>query len=55
MLNGFSLSESGALSSAIERTGQAADSTFMATGQMVSRILFFIRAVLLKLTLSRIV
>lgn len=35
VLNGFSLSENGALASAIERTGQAADSTFMAIGAML--------------------
>lgn len=35
VLNGFSLSESGLLASAIERTGQAADSTFMAIGSML--------------------
>jgi hypothetical protein len=34
-LNGFSLSESGLLANAIERTGQAADSTFMAIGSML--------------------
>lgn len=35
VLNGFSLSESGLLANAIERTGQAADSTFMAIGSML--------------------
>lgn len=35
VLNGFSLSESGLLAGAIERTGQAADSTFMAIGSML--------------------
>lgn len=35
VLNGFSLSESGSLASAIERTGQAADSTFMAIGHLL--------------------
>lgn len=34
-MNGFSLSESGPLANAIERTGQAADSTFMAIGSML--------------------
>ncbi|PWN47491.1 hypothetical protein IE53DRAFT_390375 [Violaceomyces palustris] len=35
ILNGFSLTETGGLASAIERTGQAADSCFIATGQML--------------------
>jgi sorting nexin-4 len=34
-LNGFSLNESGALSSAIEKTGQAADATYMSTARLV--------------------
>ena len=35
VLNGFSLSENGELAAAIERTGQAADGTFMSIGEMV--------------------
>ena len=35
ILNGFSLTESGQLATAIERTGQAADSTYISTGQML--------------------
>ncbi|PWY98142.1 hypothetical protein BCV70DRAFT_202313 [Testicularia cyperi] len=35
ILNGFSLTESGQLATAIERTGQAADSAYIATGQML--------------------
>lgn len=35
ILNEFSLSEGGALASAIERTGQASDQTFMAIGTML--------------------
>lgn len=34
-LNGFSLNETGALSSAIEKTGQAADATYMSTTKLV--------------------
>jgi sorting nexin-4 len=34
-LNGFSLNEMGALSSAIEKTGQAADATYMSTTKLV--------------------
>ncbi len=36
-LNGFSLNESGALSAAVEKTGQAADATYMSTTKLVSR------------------
>ncbi|SPO30729.1 related to SNX41 - sorting nexin, mediate distinct retrieval pathways from endosomes [Ustilago trichophora] len=35
ILNGFSLTESGQLATAIERTGQAADAAYIATGQML--------------------
>ncbi|KAN0062518.1 Sorting nexin, cytoplasm-to-vacuole targeting pathway/endosomal sorting [Thecaphora frezii] len=35
ILNGFSLTESGQLATAIERTGQAADSIYISTGQML--------------------
>lgn len=35
-LNGFSLNESGPLSSAIEKTGQAVDATYMSTTKLVS-------------------
>ena len=38
MLNGFSLSENGELAAAIERTGQAADGTFMSIGEMVRAV-----------------
>jgi hypothetical protein len=37
-LNGFSLNEQGALASALERTGQAVDATYMNTTKMVSKI-----------------
>ena len=36
-LNGFSLNESGALSTAIEKTGQAVDATYMSTAKLVRR------------------
>jgi sorting nexin-41/42 len=36
VLNGFSLSETGNLAHALEKIGQAADATFVATGHMVS-------------------
>lgn len=36
-LNGFSLNETGALSAAIEKTGQAADATYMSTTKLVSQ------------------
>ena len=35
-LNGFSLNETGPLASAIEKTGQAADATYMSTTTLVS-------------------
>lgn len=35
ILNGFSLTESGQLGTAIERTGKAADAAYIATGQML--------------------
>ena len=35
-LNGFSLNEIGPLSSAIEKTGQAVDATYMSTTKLVS-------------------
>lgn len=35
ILNGFSLTESGELATAIERTGQAADAAYIATGHML--------------------
>ena len=34
-LNGSSLNESGALSTAIEKTGQAVDATYMSTAKLV--------------------
>lgn len=37
VLNGFSLSESGALAATIEKTGQAVDATYLSTTQLVSR------------------
>ena len=41
-LNGFSLNESGALSGAIEKTGQTVDVTYMSTTKLVSnRTLIF--------------
>lgn len=36
ILNGFSLSETGVLASAIETTGRAVDSTYMSTARLVS-------------------
>lgn len=38
-LNGFSLNETGPLASAIEKTGQAVDGTYMLTTRMVSQII----------------
>jgi len=38
ILNGFSLSETGVLASAIETTGRAVDSTYMSTAKLVSAI-----------------
>jgi sorting nexin-41/42 len=35
-LNGFSLNETGQLSTAIEKTGQAVDATYMSTAKLVS-------------------
>ena len=40
-LNGFSLNESGQLSTAIERTGQAIDTTYMSTSRLVRPHLLF--------------
>lgn len=37
ILNGFSLTESGQLATAIERTGQAADAAYIATGHMLKQ------------------
>lgn len=37
-LNGFSLNETGSLSGAIEKTGQAVDATYMSTTKLVSII-----------------
>ena len=37
-LNGFSLNETGQLSTAIEKTGQAVDATYMSTSKLVSYI-----------------
>lgn len=37
-LNGFSLNESGALSAAIEKTGQAADATYMSTTKLLQEL-----------------
>lgn len=35
VLNGFSLSESGALATSIEKTGQAVDATYVSTARLV--------------------
>ncbi|KAG5647889.1 hypothetical protein DXG03_007813 [Asterophora parasitica] len=37
-LNGFSLNENGALSGAIEKTGQAADATYMSTSRLLQEL-----------------
>jgi hypothetical protein len=37
-LNGFSLNESGALSGAIEKTGQTVDATYMSTTKLVRNV-----------------
>ncbi|KAF8075075.1 hypothetical protein FPV67DRAFT_1475906 [Lyophyllum atratum] len=37
-LNGFSLNESGALSGAIEKTGQASDATYMSTSKLLQEL-----------------
>jgi len=37
-LNGFSLNESGAMSAAIEKTGQAADATYMSTTKLLQEL-----------------
>ncbi|KAG5652043.1 hypothetical protein H0H81_006493 [Sphagnurus paluster] len=37
-LNGFSLNENGALSGAIEKTGQAADATYMSTSKLLQEL-----------------
>ena len=39
-LNGFSLNETGALSGAIEKTGQAVDATYMSTTKLVRTLIF---------------
>lgn len=39
VLNGFSLNESGQLASAIEKTGQAVDATYISTTQLVNLFL----------------
>ncbi len=39
VLNGFSLNESVPLSTAIERTGQAVDATYMSTTRLVSALI----------------
>lgn len=36
VLNGFSLTETGSLSTAIEKTGQAVDATYLSTTNLVS-------------------
>jgi hypothetical protein len=41
--NGFSLNESGELAAAIEKTGQAIDSTYMTTVRLVSPCVHVIR------------
>lgn len=38
ILNGFSLSESGALAASVEKTGQAIDTTYMSTTRLVCRL-----------------
>ena len=40
-LNGFSLNETGALSGAIEKTGQAVDATYMSTTKLVRSLKYF--------------
>lgn len=44
VLNGFSLTESGSLSTAIEKTGQAVDATYLSTTNLVSGLSFAIIA-----------
>ena len=39
-LNGFSLNETGALSGAIEKTGQTVDATYMSTTKLVRNFVF---------------
>lgn len=39
-LNGFSLNESGALSGAIEKTGQTVDATYISTTKLVRNLVF---------------
>lgn len=46
VLNGFSLTESGSLSTAIEKTGQAVDATYLSTTNLVSGLSFAIRCAL---------
>lgn len=41
ILNGFSLSENGALAAALEKTGQTVDATYMSTVRLVC-ILFYL-------------
>jgi hypothetical protein len=41
--NGFSLNESGELAAAVEKTGQAIDSTYMTTTRLVSPRVHVIR------------
>lgn len=39
-LNGFSLNETGALSGAIEKTGQTVDATYMSTTRLVRTLIY---------------
>ncbi len=41
-LNGFSLNETGQLSTAVEKTGQAVDATYMSTTTLVSALFIII-------------
>ena len=38
VLNGFSLNETGQLATAVEKTGQAIDATYISTTQLVSNL-----------------
>lgn len=46
-LNGFSLNESGQLSTAIEKTGQAVDATYMSTTRLVRYVQLFLKVLCL--------
>ena len=40
VLNGFSLNETGQLATALEKTGQAIDTTYMSTTQLVNYVVW---------------